>query len=145
MFCLLTALHHQRSMSSNFLVFYTSSGISSRPAAFLLLTVFGTALSLSAVMCPSLMSYWMLIISSVSLSVNSEKFPRLILDVSFHFWNLFDFSLDLEVLFLTLTLFTVFHANWDCLSSTVFLILLIWLCRYPSCSFWFVIVLSGFS
>ena len=37
-FCLSTVLHNQTSMSSNFIVFHTSGGISSRLVAFLLLT-----------------------------------------------------------------------------------------------------------
>ena len=36
-FCLYTVLHNWRNMSSKFLVFHTSGGISSRPAIFLLL------------------------------------------------------------------------------------------------------------
>ena len=36
-FCLYTALHNQRSILSNFLVFHISGGIFLKPAAFLLL------------------------------------------------------------------------------------------------------------
>ena len=53
---------------------------------------------------------------------------------SFHFWSLSSclatFGFALEVFFLSSTSFTVCRANLDCLSSTEFLILLIWPWRY---------------
>ena len=45
------------------------------------------------------------------------------------------FSLAFAVIFLLLTSFTVWHAIIDCLSSTEYLILLIWFCMYSVCSF----------
>ena len=61
-FCLYAELHNQRSMLSNDLVFHISRGISMRPAAFLLLIFFNTALCSSSVNCSSLMSIWLLMI-----------------------------------------------------------------------------------
>ena len=46
------------------------------------------------------------------------------------------------MLFLLLTLLTVCHAIHDCLSSTKFLILLIWTWKYYFRSFWYVFVSS---
>ena len=66
-FCLYTALHDQRSMSSNFLVFNISGGILLRPVAFLLLIVVSIVLSSSSIDCQSFMSSQPLLISSVGL------------------------------------------------------------------------------
>ena len=46
-------LQYRRNRSSNFLVFHTPSGISSRPAVFLFI-IFVSATSSSCVNCPSL-------------------------------------------------------------------------------------------
>ena len=58
-FCLYTALHNRRRMSSTFLVLHTSGDISWGPVAFLLLIVFSTASSSSSVNCPSLIASWL--------------------------------------------------------------------------------------
>ena len=55
-FWLYTALQCQISKSSNSLVFHTSGGISSSPAAFLFFIFLCTESSSSCVNCPSLMS-----------------------------------------------------------------------------------------
>ena len=61
---------------------------------------------------------------------NFLRFPCRFWKCSFHFSSfscwLAAFSFALKVFFLPLTSFTVCHANYDCLSSTKFLILLIW-------------------
>ena len=56
-------------MSSNFLVFHTTGGISSSPAAFLFLIFLSSKSSSSCVNCPSLMSCRLLIIFAISSSV----------------------------------------------------------------------------
>ena len=126
-FCLYMALQYQSCRSSNFLVFRTSSGISSNSAAFLFLLFVCTMLSSPLVNCLGLMSCWLLIF--ISLSVTLGNFPNRFLKCSFHmcilsFW-LAAFSLVLEVLFLLLTSFTLCHSKQDCLSSTEFLILVV--------------------
>ena len=135
-------------MSSNFLVFHTSGGILLRPVDFQLLIFFSTTLSSSSITCPSLMSSWWLIIFVIGLSVILEEFPRKYLKCSSLFYSLSSrlaaFSLAFEVLFLLLPSFTVHHTNCDCLSPT-FLISLIWPGMYSSCSFWYVLFLSGLS
>ena len=88
-------------MSLNLLVFYTSGGISSGPAVFLLSIFVSTMLSSFSVTCPSLMSSGLLIIFVIGLSV---KFAIRFLKCSFHFYILSSwlgaFSFVLEVLFL---------------------------------------------
>ena len=68
------------------------------------------------------------------------KFPCRFLKRYFPFCilssSLAAFSFTLKMLFLPLTSFTVCHANRDCLSSAVFLILLIWPGMYYYLSFW---------
>ena len=63
-------------MSSNFLVFHTSGGISTRSGAFLFLIFLSTTLSSSCVNCPSLMSSGFLMIfvmgSSVTLDIHTD-------------------------------------------------------------------------
>ena len=85
----------------------------------------------------------------IDLSETLAECPSRLLKYSFHFWNfsswLTAFSFTLEVLFLQLTSFTVCHTIRDCLSSTKFLILLIWNWKYSFCSFWYVFVLSELS
>ena len=75
-FCLYIALHNQRSTSSNFLVFHISGGISSGPAAFLLLFFVLTTLSSSSVNYPSLTSSWLLIMFLIDLSVTLGEFKE---------------------------------------------------------------------
>ena len=140
-FWLYTVLQYQSSMLSNSLIFHTSSGISSRLAAFLFL-IFVFTMSSSCINCPS----WLLIIFMIGLSVTLGYFPSKFLKCSFHkclhsFW-LAAFSFALEVLFLLLTSFTVCHTIQDCLSSTKFLILLIWSWMYSVCSFKYALVSS---
>ena len=72
-FWLYTALQCQSSMSSNCLVFHTSRGISSRPAAFLFLIFLRTESSSSCVNGPSLMSNCLLIILVTLLFVDFTK------------------------------------------------------------------------
>ena len=121
-------------MLSNFLVFHTSGSISSTPTAFLFLIFLITKSSFSCINCPSLMSSWLLIISMIGSSVTFRGFPSKFLKCCFyrciHSSWLAAFSLALAVFFLLLTLFTVCHAIQDCLSSTEFLILLIWFWMY---------------
>ena len=129
LFWLYTALQYLSSMSSNFFVFHTSGGISSRPAAFLFLIFESTTFSSSRVNCPSLMSSWLLKIFVVGSFVTLGDFPSRFLKCSFHvcirsFW-LAAFSLALGVLFLLYTSITVCHVIRDCLSSTEVLIFLI--------------------
>ena len=61
-------------MSSNCLVFHTSGGISSSPAAFLFLIFLSTKSSSSRVNGPSLMSNWLLIILVISSCVTFGGF-----------------------------------------------------------------------
>ena len=126
-------------MSSNSLVFHTSGGISSSPAAFLSLIFLSTELSSSCISCPSLMSNCLLIILVIGSCVTFRGFLSRFLMCCFHScihssW-LVGFSLAFAVLFLLLTSFTVYYAILDCLSSIESLILLIWFCMYSICSF----------
>ena len=126
-------------MSSNSLVLYTSGGISSSPAAFLFLIFLSTESSTSCINCPSLMSNCLLIILMIGSCITFGGFLSKFLKCCFHSWFcsswLVAFSLAFAVLFLLLTSFTVCHAILDCLSSTEFLILLIWFCMYSVCPF----------
>ena len=101
-----------------------SGGISSRPAAFLFLS-FST--SASSVNCPSLISSWLSIIFWKVCLKNIGWFQSRFLKFFFHWWSLSSwlvaFSFALEVLFLLITLFTVWYAIQDCLSSKELLIL----------------------
>ena len=110
-------------MSLNSLVFHSSGGISSSPAALLFLIFLSTESSSSCMNCHSLISSWLLIIFVTGSSVTFSGFPSKFSKCCFHrcirsSW-LAAFSLALAVLFLLLTLFTVCHAIIDCLSSTV--------------------------
>ena len=132
-FYLYTTLYHQKSISSNFLVFHTSKVILFRSATFLLLIVL----------------FFQYCIRFFLHSQILERFPRIFLKCSLHFWSLSSWqtalSFALKVLFLPFTLFTVCHAIHNCLSSSKFLILLIWPWIYSACSFWHILVLSGHS
>ena len=124
---------------SNFLVFHTSGGISSSPAAFLFLIFLNTESSSSWVNSPSLMSNCLLIILVIGSWVTSEGFPRKFPKCCFYrcirsCWQV-AFSLAFAVLFLLLTSFIACHAILDCLSLTESLILSIWFCMYSVCSF----------
>ena len=81
-----------------------------------------------------------------SLSVTLGDFPTRFLKCSFHMFIrsswLIAVSLALEVFFLLLSSFTVCHATWDSLSSTKFLILLMWPWMYYVCFFWYVLISS---
>ena len=85
----------------------------------------------------------------IGLSLTLGNFPSRFLKFSFHMFIgsswLAAVSLALEMLFLSLTSFTVCHAIRDCLSSTEFLILLIWSWIYSICSFWYVIITSFYA
>ena len=74
-------------------------------------------------------------------SSDFRKVLKRFLECSFHLERLSSwlaaFSFALEVLFLPLTSFTVYPANHDCLSSSEFLILLIWYWMYSN---WFFFV-----
>ena len=126
-------------MLSNCLVFHTSEGISSSPAAFLFLIFLCSESSSSCVKCPSLMSNCLLIIlvigSGITFRAFLSKFSKYCFHRYIHSSWLVAFSLAFTVLFLLLTLFTICHAILDCLSSTESLILSIWFCMYSVCSF----------
>ena len=126
-------------MLSNCLVFHTSGGISSSPAAFLFLIFLSTKLGYSWINGPSLMSNCLLIILMFGSCINFEGFLSKFSKCCFHMciyscW-LVMFSLALAVLFPLLTSFIVYHAILDCLSSTESLIVSIWFCMYSVCSF----------
>ena len=70
-----TVLQYQSSMSSNFLVFRISGGISSRSSAFLFNIFLITTSYASCVNCPSLMPSGLLIIFVIGLSVIWGDFP----------------------------------------------------------------------
>ena len=129
LFWLYTTLQCRSSISSNSLVFHTSAGISSSPAAFLFLIFLSTESSSPSVNCPSLMSNLLLIIFVIVSCVIFEDFPSKFSKCCFHrcicsSW-LVAFGLAFAVLFFQLTLFTVCHDILDCLSSTEPLILLV--------------------
>ena len=146
-FWLYTALQRRSSMSSNSLVFHTSVGISSSPAAFLFLIFLSPESSSSCVNCPSWMSNCLLIILVISSCITFRGFPSKFLKCCFHkcirFSWLVAFSLAFAVLFLLLTLFTVCHGILDCISSTKSQILLIWFCMNSVCSFRYMLANSS--
>ena len=133
-------------MLSNFLVFHTSGGISSNPAAFSFLIFLSTKSSSSCVNGSSLMSNCFLIILVNGSCVTFGGFPSKISKCCFHrcirSCRLVAFSLAFAVLFLLFTSFAVSHAIPDCLSSTDSLILLIWFCMYSVCPFRYVLANS---
>ena len=138
-FWLYTALQCRSSMTSNCLVFHTSGGISSSPAAFLFLIFLRTESSSSCVNGPSLMSNCLLIILVIGSCVIFGGFPSKFSKCCFHSFILScwfaAFSFALAVFFLLLTSFIVCQAILDCLSSTESLILSIWFWMYSFCSF----------
>ena len=138
-FWLYTALQCRSSMSSNCLVFHTSGGISSSPAAFLFLIFLRTESSSSCVNGPSLMFNCLLIILVIGSCVIFSGFPSRFSKCCFHSFILScwfaAFSFALAVFFLLLTSFIVCQAILDCLSSTESLILSIWFWMYSVCSF----------
>ena len=75
MFWLYTALQCRSSISSNCQIFHTLGGISSSPAAFLLLVFLSTESSSSRVNCPSLMFNCFLIILVIDSRVTFRGFP----------------------------------------------------------------------
>ena len=126
-------------MSSNSLVFHTFGGISSSPAAFLFLIFLCTKPFSYCVKCHSFMSCWLLLIFMIGLSETfggfSSEFSKCYFHRCIHSSCLAAFTLALPVLFLLLP-FTVSHAILDFfLSSTEFLLLLIWFFMYSVCSF----------
>ena len=134
-------LQCRSSMSSNCLVFHTSGGISSSPAAFLFLSFLRTESS-SCVNGPSLMSNYLLIIVLIGSCVTFGGSPSRFSKCCFHSFILSCWfaavNFALVVLFLLLTSFIVCQAILDCLSSTESLILSIWFCVYSVCSFRYV-------
>ena len=145
-FWLYIALQCRSSMLSNCLVFQTSGGISSSPAAFLFLIFLSTKSSFSCVNGPSLMSNCLLIILVTCSCLTIGGFPSKFSKCWFHrcicsCW-LVAFNLALAVPFLLLTLFIVCHAILDCLSSIESLILSIWFCMYSVCFFRYMLVNS---
>ena len=138
-FWLYMALQYWSSMSPNCLVFHTSGGISSSPAAFLFLIILSTESTCSCVNFPTLMSNCLLIIIVIGSCITFRGFPRKFSKCCFHSYILSSwlvvFSLAFAMLFLLLTMFTVCHAILDCISSTESLILLIWFCMYSVYSF----------
>ena len=121
-FCLYTALQCRSSMSSNCLVFHTSGGISSSPAAFLFLVFLRTESSSSCVNGPSLMSNCLLIILVIGSGVIFGGFPSKFSKCCFHSFILSCWfaalSFALAVFFLLLTSFIVCQAILDCLELT---------------------------
>ena len=71
---LYTPFQYRSSMSSNFLVFHISGGISSRPVAFLFLIFVSTMSNSAFVNSTSLMISWLLQIFVIVLSVTLETF-----------------------------------------------------------------------
>ena len=129
-------------MSSNCLVFHTSGGISSSPAAFLFLIFLRTESSSSLMNGPSVMSNCLLIILVIGSFVSFGGFPSRFLKCYSHSFTfscwLAAFNFALAVFFLLLTSFIVCQAILDCLSSTESLILSIWFCIYSACSFGYI-------
>ena len=109
-------------MSSNCLVFHTSGGISSSPAAFLFLIFLRTESSSSLVDGPSLMSNCLLIILVIGSFVTFGGFPSRFSKCYFHslilscWFAAFNFAL--AMLFLLLTSFIVCHAILDCMYTS---------------------------
>ena len=107
-------------MSSNYLVFHTSGGISSTPAAFLFLIFLRTESSSTCVNGPSLMSNCLLIILVIGSCVIFGGFPISFSKCYFHGFILScwfaAFSFALAEFFLLLTSFIVCQAILDCLS-----------------------------
>ena len=125
-------------MSSNCLVFHTSGGISSSPAAFLFLIFLRTESSSSLVNSPSLMCNCLLIIlvigSCIMFGGLASRFSKCFHSFILSCWFA-AFSFALAVLFLPLTSFIVCQAILDCLSSAESLILSILFCMNSVCSF----------
>ena len=125
-FWLYMVLQCRSSMSPNSLVFHTSS------------TFLNTESSSSCVNYPSLMCSWSLIIFVIGSCVTFGGFLNRFSKCCFHWCilssSLVAFSLPFTELFLLIP-FTVCHAILGCLSSTEFLALLIWFCKYSVYSF----------
>ena len=132
-------------MLSNCLVFHTSGGISSSPAAFQFLIFLRTESSSSCVNGLSLMSNCLLIILVIASCVIFGGFPSRISKCCLHGFILScwfaAFSFSLAVFFLLLTSFIVCQAILDCLSSTESLILSLWFWMYSVCSFIYICLL----
>ena len=126
-------------MLSNCLIFHTSGGISSSPAAFQFLIFLRTESSFSCVNNPSLTSNCLLITLVIGSCVTFGGLPSRFLKCCFYSFILScwfaAFGFALVVLFRLLTLFIVCQAILDCLSSTESQILSIWFCMYSVCSF----------
>ena len=126
-------------MSSNCLVFHTSGGISSNPAAFLFLIFLRTESSSSLVNGPSLMSNCLQIILLIGSCVTFGGLASSFSKCYFYSFILScwfaAFSFALAVLFRPFTSFIVCQAILDCLSSTESLILSILFCMNSVCSF----------
>ena len=109
---------------------------------------FSNISSSSSVNCSSFMSSWLLIIF-YRFIIDFRRRSSRILKWSFHFWRLSSWlvaSILLSMWFsILLTAFTRRHDNSDCLSSTKYLILIIWLKMYSSRSFWQMLILAEFS
>ena len=110
-----------------FLVFHTSVDILSRPATFLLLIFLSPSLGFFLVNWSSMMYRWLLIIFVIGLSVTLGEFPSRFLKFSFHIcislWlEAFSFVLEFALPFDH----CIYCLSRDYLSSTEFLILLIW-------------------
>ena len=133
-------------MSSNFLVFHTFGGISSRPATFLFLIFVSITSSSPWVNCLSLMSCWILIIFMIGLSVTLGDFPSRLVKCSFHTCirssGLAAFSLALEVLLyvyrsLSLSLFLSFFLSLS-LSLSIYIYIYIYI--FVSLSLFFIYI-----
>ena len=110
-------------MSSNCLVFHTSGGISSSPAAFLFLIYLRNESSSSCVNGPSLMSNCLLIILVIGSCVIFGGFPSKVSKCCFHSFIIScwfaAFSFALAVFFLLLTSFIVCHMFFLLLTSFI--------------------------
>ena len=128
-FWLYTALQCRSSMSSNCLVFHTSGGISSSPAAFLFLIFLRTESSSSCVNGPSLMSNCLLIILVIGSGVIFGGFPLCFSTLYFFIslrdiYSFFYFSADSFFLSFFVSLFLCFFLSLRDIYSFFILVLI---------------------
>ena len=103
------ALHYRSSMSSNSLVFYTSVGISSSPAAVLFFIFLSTESSSSCVNCPSLMSNWLLMIFMIGTYVTFTGIPSKFWKCGFHWCIPFSWLVAFSLAFAVMYLYSCMH------------------------------------
>ena len=102
-------------MSSNCLVFHTSGGISSSPAAFLFLIFLRTESSSSCVNGPSLMSNCLLIILVIGSCVIFGGFPSKFSKCCFHSFILSCWFAALSFALVIISTFPYLAPKWLCL------------------------------